>query len=210
MRDAREAALAFVAGREVAEIVRYGEEIYDELHGRRRSARAPARSPSSTSTPASGSGWSPRPRSSWPRSSPARLGLTGALGTVAEVDDGRYTGRLVGDPLHGPAKAAAVRALAEREGLDLSRCSGLLRLRQRRADAVAGRPRRRRQPRPRPRGRRQGTRLARPGLPHRPQGRQDRRTDRRRRSARVAGGVAAGLALRKRYAGLGSASADGS
>src|SRR5262249_44776766 len=52
-----------------------------------------------------------------------RLGLTGALGTVAETRDGVYTGRLVGDLLHGPAKAAAVRALAAREGLDLSRCA---------------------------------------------------------------------------------------
>ena len=49
-----------------------------------------------------------------------RLGLTGALGTVAETSDGVYTGRLVGGLLHGQAKAAAVRALAEREGLDLS------------------------------------------------------------------------------------------
>ena len=52
-----------------------------------------------------------------------RLGLTGALGTVAEHVDGVYTGRLVGDMLHGPAKAEAVRAIAEREDLDLRRCS---------------------------------------------------------------------------------------
>jgi phosphoserine phosphatase len=52
-----------------------------------------------------------------------RLGLTGALGTVAEVKDGRYTGRLVGEMMHGEAKAEAVRALSTREGLDLSRCT---------------------------------------------------------------------------------------
>ena len=34
-----------------------------------------------------------------------RLGLTGAMGTVSEHVDGVYTGRLVGDMLHGPAKA---------------------------------------------------------------------------------------------------------
>ncbi len=51
-----------------------------------------------------------------------RLGLTGALGTVAEVEDGLYTGRLVGDILHGPAKAVAVSELARKEGLDLERC----------------------------------------------------------------------------------------
>src|SRR3712207_8348499 len=33
-----------------------------------------------------------------------RLGLTGALGTVAEVVDGHYTGRLVGELMHGEAK----------------------------------------------------------------------------------------------------------
>ncbi len=52
-----------------------------------------------------------------------RLGLTGALGTVAESVDGHYTGRLVGEVLHGPAKAHAVRALAVTEGLNLRRCT---------------------------------------------------------------------------------------
>ncbi|WP_345697710.1 HAD-IB family hydrolase [Kitasatospora terrestris] len=52
-----------------------------------------------------------------------RLGMTGALGTVAETADGEYTGRLVGGLLHGPAKAAAVQALARRERLDLARCA---------------------------------------------------------------------------------------
>ena len=52
-----------------------------------------------------------------------RLGLTGALGTVADSEYGVYTGRLVGEMMHGPEKAVAVAALAEREGLDLDRCS---------------------------------------------------------------------------------------
>ncbi len=51
------------------------------------------------------------------------LGLSGALGTVSEQIHGVYTGRLVGKPLHGEAKAEAVTALAQREGLDLSRCA---------------------------------------------------------------------------------------
>ncbi|MCW1250048.1 HAD-IB family hydrolase [Acaricomes phytoseiuli] len=51
-----------------------------------------------------------------------RLSLTGALGTVCEVEDGAYTGRLVGEVLHGPAKAQAVRELAAREHLDLEQC----------------------------------------------------------------------------------------
>ena len=52
----------------------------------------------------------------------ARLGLTGALGTTAEHVNGVYTGRLRGDLLHGPAKAAAVHALAVEHGFDLPRC----------------------------------------------------------------------------------------
>ena len=52
-----------------------------------------------------------------------RLGLTGALGTVAEHVDGVYTGELVGEMLHGEGKAVAVRTIAEREGLELERCS---------------------------------------------------------------------------------------
>jgi HAD superfamily hydrolase (TIGR01490 family) len=120
-RDVREAALSFVAGREVAEIVRYGEEIYDERMAERifSGTRALAEQHRDagqrvwlvTATPVELASIIAR-----------RLGLTGALGTVSEVAQGRYTGHLVGEPLHGPAKAAAVRALAEREGLDLSRC----------------------------------------------------------------------------------------
>jgi HAD superfamily hydrolase (TIGR01490 family) len=52
-----------------------------------------------------------------------RLGFTGALGTVAESVDGVFTGRLVGDILHGAGKAHAVRSLAIREGLNLKRCT---------------------------------------------------------------------------------------
>jgi hypothetical protein len=52
-----------------------------------------------------------------------RLGLTGALGTVAESVDGVYTGRLIGGLLHGTAKPAAIAALAARERLDLARCA---------------------------------------------------------------------------------------
>src|SRR3546814_11921392 len=51
-----------------------------------------------------------------------RPGLTGPLATVAEHVAGVHTGRLVGDMLHGPAKAEALKALPPRETLDLSRC----------------------------------------------------------------------------------------
>ncbi|WP_036325295.1 MULTISPECIES: HAD family hydrolase [Microbispora] len=119
---AKEMALAFVAGLKVDEVVRLGEEIYDEVMADRvwAGTRALAQAHLDagqrvwlvTATPVE-----------LARVIAQRLGLTGALGTVAETADGAYTGRLVGDLLHGPAKAEAVRALARREGLDLSRCS---------------------------------------------------------------------------------------
>lgn len=51
-----------------------------------------------------------------------RLGLTGALGTVLEIEDGRFTGRLIGPALHGPTKAVAAKKLATSIGADLSEC----------------------------------------------------------------------------------------
>ena len=122
MEEAKEAALAFVAGHRVSEVVELGEEIYDDLmadriwSGTRALAQlhldAGQRVWLVTAAPAELASLIAR-----------RLGLTGALGTVAENKDGVYTGRLVGEPLHGPAKAEAILALAEREGLDLSRCA---------------------------------------------------------------------------------------
>lgn len=49
------------------------------------------------------------------------LGLTGGLGTVAEREHSRYTGRLVDGLLHGPAKAVAVQELVAERGYDLNR-----------------------------------------------------------------------------------------
>ena len=50
-----------------------------------------------------------------------RLGLTGGLGTVAEIRDGHYTGKLDGVLLHGAAKVATVERLAMERNLDLGR-----------------------------------------------------------------------------------------
>jgi HAD superfamily hydrolase (TIGR01490 family) len=47
------------------------------------------------------------------------LGLDGAIGTVAEVADGHYTGRTL-HARHAEGKAEAVRELAAREGIDLA------------------------------------------------------------------------------------------
>jgi HAD superfamily hydrolase (TIGR01490 family) len=122
MHDTRDSALAFVAGKKVDEIVSLGEEIYDEemadrvwsgTHALAMQHRAAGqRVWLVTATPVE-----------LATIIADRLQLTGALGTVAESIDGVYTGRLVGEVLHGEAKAHAVAALAAREGLDLARCT---------------------------------------------------------------------------------------
>lgn len=120
--DARNSALGFIAGHTVGELESLGEEIFDEAMARKiwPGTRALAQLHLDqgqrvwlvTAAPVEIA-----------RIIARRLGLTGAMGTVAEHVDGVYTGRLVGEMLHGPAKREAVLALAEREGLDLARCS---------------------------------------------------------------------------------------
>jgi HAD superfamily hydrolase (TIGR01490 family) len=120
--EARSSALTFIRGHTVEELEAIGEEIFDETMAERiwPGTRALAQMHLDqgqrvwlvTAAPVEIA-----------RTIARRLGLTGALGTVAEHVDGVYTGRLVGEMLHGPAKAVAVRELAALEGLDLSRCS---------------------------------------------------------------------------------------
>ena len=120
--SAKDAALALAVGQPVAALARVGEEVFDSVMIQRiypgtralaqRHLDAGQRVWLVTATPVEIADLIAR-----------RLGLTGALGTVSEIEDGCYTGRLVGETLHGPAKAEGVRALAEREGLDLRRCA---------------------------------------------------------------------------------------
>lgn len=120
--DARQSALALITGHRVADLTSLGEKIFDEFiaakvwPGTRALAQmhldAGQRVWLVTAAPVEIA-----------RIIAAHLGLSGALGTVAESVDGVYTGRLVGEMLHGPAKAVAVQRLAEAEGLDLARCS---------------------------------------------------------------------------------------
>ncbi|WP_285729616.1 HAD-IB family hydrolase [Nocardiopsis sp. ATB16-24] len=119
---AREAALAFVAGHDVNDLVALCEEIYDETMADRiwEGARALVQGHLDAGRPVWLVTATPVELAQIIR---RRLGLTGALGTEAENIDGVYTGRLNGDLLHGPAKAVAVRALARREGWDLDSCS---------------------------------------------------------------------------------------
>jgi HAD superfamily hydrolase (TIGR01490 family) len=120
--DVRASALSFIAGHTVAELEELGEEIFDETMAHRiwPGTRALAQLHLDqgqrvwlvTAAPIEIATIIAR-----------RLGLTGALGTVSEHVDGVYTGELVGEMLHGSAKAVAVTELAERFGLDLERCS---------------------------------------------------------------------------------------
>lgn len=50
------------------------------------------------------------------------LGIEGGLGTVSEIDDGFYTGRLVGPFMYGEGKAEMISALAGERGYDLQAC----------------------------------------------------------------------------------------
>ncbi|MEV0268437.1 HAD-IB family hydrolase [Hamadaea sp. NPDC050747] len=119
--EARQAALAFIEGWRVEDVSRLSEEIFDELMAERiwAGTRAIAEQHIAdgdrvwlvTAAPVELGEVIAR-----------RLGLTGALGTVAEIHNGVYTGRLVGEMLHGPAKETAVRALAAAEGFDLADC----------------------------------------------------------------------------------------
>jgi HAD superfamily hydrolase (TIGR01490 family) len=122
MADAKESALSIVQGHRAADLEAICEDVFDEFMAEKiwpgtralvqMHLEAGQRVWLVTAAPQEAA-----------RVIAARLGMTGALGTVAETLDGVYTGRLVGEPLHGPAKAEAVKALAAREDLDLARCA---------------------------------------------------------------------------------------
>jgi len=121
IEDARATMLSFIEGHTVTEVVDVGNEVYEDFIAPRiwPGTRAIAQMHLDvgqqvwlvTAAPIEVAGLIA-----------SRLGLTGALGTVAEHVEGVYTGRLVGTLLHGPAKADAVRALAHEHDLDLARC----------------------------------------------------------------------------------------
>ena len=117
--EVRQRALEIMTGHSVAEVTAIAEEVYDEVlllriyPGTQRLLDEHIAAGHSvwlvTATPREIGEIIAR-----------RLGANGALGTIAEHKDGYYTGRLVGDMLHGRAKAEAVRALASSNGIDLA------------------------------------------------------------------------------------------
>jgi HAD superfamily hydrolase (TIGR01490 family) len=120
--EGKRKALAFIEGRQTAELMALGEEIYDQIIADK--IWPGTRALTQMHLDAGQQVWLV---TATPYELAAivakRLGLTGALGTVAESVDGVFTGRLVGDILHGAGKAHAVRSLAIREGLNLKRCT---------------------------------------------------------------------------------------
>jgi HAD superfamily hydrolase (TIGR01490 family) len=120
IRQIRDRALGIIAGHSAAEVRRIGEDVYDDVMADKiwPAARDLVRQHLAageqvwlvTATPLE-----------LAETVAKRLGLTGALGTISEQVNGVYTGKLIGEPLHGPAKATAVQELAVRQRLDLSR-----------------------------------------------------------------------------------------
>ncbi len=122
IQQIRDRALAIIAGHSAAEVRKIGEIVYDDVMAAKiwPAARDLAHQHLAageqvwlvTATPLELAETVAR-----------RLGLTGALGTVSEQVNGVYTGKLIGEPLHGRAKAHAVQKLALNRQLDLSRSS---------------------------------------------------------------------------------------
>jgi HAD superfamily hydrolase (TIGR01490 family) len=113
-----ENALSFVNGRSVAEVTALSEEIFDEImadkiwpgtvqlaHMHRAAGHqvwlvsaAPIELANIIAT---------------------KLGLSGAIATVSEIENGIYTGKLKNPPMHGEQKALAVARLAKENDINL-------------------------------------------------------------------------------------------
>ena len=121
MKAVRSEALSIIKGWSVAEMAQIAEEVYDEILAMRVFPETKALIDEHraqghqvwfvTASPVEVG-----------RLIARRLRATGALGTVTEHKAGHYTGYLIGEMLHGEAKAVAVRELATRTGLKLDDC----------------------------------------------------------------------------------------
>jgi HAD superfamily hydrolase (TIGR01490 family) len=123
MDRSRESTLEFVAGREQRELMSWGREIAEEqilprvysdivqvIEGHRERGDLTFLV---TAAPIELAETLAR-----------HLGMTGAIATVSEVDEhGYYTGRLVGNVMHGAEKAKAVAETAAELSIDLAECA---------------------------------------------------------------------------------------
>jgi HAD superfamily hydrolase (TIGR01490 family) len=115
------AACEFIKGHDVVEIEKIGQEIYEEYvspaiwQGTVEIAQEHLAKGEEvwlvTATPVDMANLMAK-----------RLGFTGALGTKAETRDGTYTGKIIGNLLHGREKAVAIKELSQSEGFDLKNC----------------------------------------------------------------------------------------
>jgi len=115
------AACEFIKGHDVIEIEKIGQEIYEEYvspaiwQGTVEIAQEHLSKGEEvwlvTATPADMANLIAK-----------RLGLTGALGTKAESKNGVYTGKIIGNLLHGREKASAVKELSIVNKFDLMNC----------------------------------------------------------------------------------------
>ncbi|MGI8708546.1 MAG: HAD family hydrolase [Actinomycetota bacterium] len=123
MDMSRESTLEFVTGRSQAELAEWGREIVEErilplvyedivsvIEGHRDKGELTFLV---TAAPIELAG-----------TVAEELGMTGAIGTISEIDSaGYYTGRLVGEVMHGAAKAKAVAEVAAEHGIELGECA---------------------------------------------------------------------------------------
>ena len=115
----RNRALSVMQGHSVAEVVSVGEDVYDQVLANRiypgtqrlldQHLAAGHEVWLITATPSEVGDLIAR-----------RLGVSGALATVVEHEGGYYTGRLVGQMMHGQAKSVAAKTLAAERGIDLA------------------------------------------------------------------------------------------
>ena len=121
VKSTRERAQALAAGHSVADFVQVGESAW-------RRSIAPKVFPDVLATLRE---HRDRGRQVWLlTASPTALAsiiardlrVSGALGTTLAIREGRFTGEIEGELLHGPIKAAAAKDLAASLGADLSAC----------------------------------------------------------------------------------------
>ena len=175
MADATEAALSLRRRPRGDEVVQLGRGDLRRAHRRQGLSGRRWRSPAAHLDAGQRVWLVSAAPSSWPRSSPSASGSPARSARCPRLEAASTPAGSSARPLHGPAKAEAVRALAEREGLDLARCAAYsdsvndIPMLSLVGDPVAVNPDTTLRQHAR------DLRLADPGLPDRTQGRQDRR-----------------------------------
>ena len=117
----QKAATDFVGGHQVSDILKLGEEIYDEFVSPKLWERTCeiAREHLAKDQDVWLVTAAPQDMAEIIAS---RLGFTGAIGSKVVIKDGVFTGELDGKILHGTEKAVAIRKLAQDHGYDLNQC----------------------------------------------------------------------------------------